>query len=203
MPVIHLIDTEQVLRNVETCLESGINEVFLINHVTDHADLLEKADLLKDKYPDLWLGLNFLGIHPNTLWDIVDPYDGIWTDHTLTPNDVLNSEFEGEVFSGLNFKYQKQYSGDELLSLVETIKKTSTVACTSGVGTGKAANIDKIKELKGLLGDFRLALASGVSSDNIEFYIPYVDYFLVASSITDHNEIINKIKLRELVSRLK
>jgi 2-keto-3-deoxy-6-phosphogluconate aldolase len=32
IPVIHMINQNQVLTNVKTCVESGVNKVFIINH---------------------------------------------------------------------------------------------------------------------------------------------------------------------------
>jgi hypothetical protein len=47
-----------------------------------------------------------------------------------------------------------------------------------------------------------MAIASGVSIDNIENYKGVVDYLLVASSITSRSEIIYKDKLLELLGYL-
>ena len=61
---------------------------------------------------------------------------------------------------------------------------------------------EKIKTLKHYLGDHPLAIASGVSVDNVHLYAEYVDYLMVASSITDQNEMINKDKLYQLYERI-
>ena len=47
-----------------------------------------------------------------------------------------------------------------------------------------------------------MAIASGVSIDNIESYKGIVDYLLVASSITTKGEMIIKEKLIELKSKI-
>lgn len=47
-----------------------------------------------------------------------------------------------------------------------------------------------------------MAIASGVSIENIDSYKGIVDYLLVASSITDRNEMIIKDKLVQLKSKL-
>lgn len=203
LPVIHVVDIDQVFQNIETCLSEGIKGVFLINHLTDYHDLLFVAKKVKEAYPELWIGLNFLDLHPSDVLKMDLPYNAVWIDRTLTLEDIEEKKFQGEIFSGLNFKYQKQHYGDDLKDVVEIVKQTSTSACTSGAGTGIAANDKKISELKALLGDFPLALASGVSSENIESYLPYVDNFLVASSITDRKEIIQKDLLAKLVEKIK
>lgn len=202
IPVIHLVNTKQLLRNIDTCLNNNIKHVFIINHLTDYNDVINNASLIKETFPKLWVGVNILDMQPSVSLKIDLPFDGIWIDKTLTLTDVENKIFKGDIFSGLNFKYQKQFSGKDLEDQIQIIKQTSTIACTSGAGTGKEASIEKIKNIKELLGDFPLALASGVSSNNIENYLPYVDNFLVASSITDNNEIIKDFLLKDLVSKI-
>ena len=104
------------------------------------------------------------------------------------------------LFTGLAFKYQPQPKDIEL-ACKESIL-TSDVSTTSGPGTGKAAAINKILELRSHLGEHPMAIASGVSVDNIENYKGIVDYLLVASSITSRSEIIYKDKLLELLDYL-
>ena len=113
---------------------------------------------------------------------------------------IMERQIKGLVFGGLAFKYQKQPNDIEL-ACKDAIKFTD-VACTSGPGTGKAPSIEKIKTLKHYLGDHPLAIASGVSVDNVHLYAEYVDYLMVASSITDKNEMINKDKLYQLYERI-
>lgn len=207
IPVIHLIDTNQVKENIEICLENNVNHVFLINHQSNYEHLLYVTEDIRYFYPELWIGLNMLDVHPHVSLTMnflkENDINALWIDKTLTLADVSNIQFKGEIFSGLNFKYQKQYSDEELIDVINILKQTSTVACTSGAGTGIEANIDKIKKLKEAIGDsFPLALASGVSVDNIESYLPYVDDFLVASSITDNKtEIIDSNKLKKLINK--
>jgi hypothetical protein len=203
LPVIHLIDEKTLFQNIETCLECNINQVFIINHITDYKDLLQKSLLVKNKYPEMWIGINCLDLHPQYILNQDFNFDGVWIDQTLTLKDIENKKFRGEVFSGLNFKYQKQFENEELKEMINLIKITSNIACTSGSGTGKEAPLEKIKNIKALLGDFPLALASGVSVNNIESYLPYVNNFLVASSITDKNEVIDRVLLQELCFGIK
>jgi predicted TIM-barrel enzyme len=71
---------------------------------------------------------------------------------------------------------------------------------TSGPATGVAANISKIKNMKECVGDDPMAIASGVNVENKSVYSQYIDYLLVASSITDGTtELIIESKLKELL----
>jgi uncharacterized protein len=202
IPVIHMINLEQVFANVETCVKNGIKKVFLINHVVSAQDVLSAAKDVKSEYPELWVGVNLLGVPTSNAICLPDKVvDGLWCDGTLTIEDITNRRFTGMLFGGLAFKYQRQPS--DLEEACKNATLTTDVATTSGPGTGKAATITKIETIRGYLGSHPMAIASGVSADNIENYMHLVDYLLVASSITDKDEMIIEGKLVELMNKLK
>jgi predicted TIM-barrel enzyme len=73
------------------------------------------------------------------------------------------------------------------------------VVVTSGDGTSYAPDIEKIKTIKSFIGDKPLAIASGITPENKSMYEEYVDYFMVASSITDNYENIIETRLKDLI----
>ena len=92
------------------------------------------------------------------------------------------SRWQGLYFGGVSFKYQRR---------VDDLEKASTIAMnymdvvtTSGPGTGEAADTTKIKRLKKAFGNFPLAIASGITVENVEYYLDYADCFLVATGIS-------------------
>lgn len=196
-PVIHMLNVNQVRDNINTCLSVGVNHVFLINHLSGNSELIDCTLKMREEFPDLWIGMNLLGFYPENALALDLDINALWIDETITTEE---RKFKGLVFGGLAFKYQKQPKDIEL-ACNEAIKFTD-VACTSGPGTGKAPSIEKIKTLRHYLGDHPLAIASGVSVDNVHLYAEYVDYLMVASSITDQNEMINKDKLNELYEKV-
>lgn len=210
IPVIHMTRDTQVLANVELCLQCGIEKVFIINHMVGADELIKCAHTIKHYVPKLWVGLNMLGIKaeralkikygrfPNCKAERV--VDGLWCDERITQNEILNKEFEGMVFGGVAFKYQPQPS--DLRQACEEATRFTDVATTSGAGTGQPADIQKIKSMREYLGEHPMAIASGVSIDNIDSYKGLANYLLVATSITDKNEMIIKEKLSELKSKL-
>lgn len=200
IPVIHMINENQVLTNVETCLSCGIQKVFIINHQTTSEELIKCTKRVKDTYPNLWVGINMLDKYVEDAILYEFEFDGLWCDQSIKLEDYKYRKFKGMLFTGLAFKYQPQPKDIEL-ACKESIL-TSDVSTTSGPGTGKAAAINKILELRSHLGEHPMAIASGVSVDNIENYKGIVDYLLVASSITSKSEIIYKDKLLELLDYL-
>lgn len=194
IPVIHMLNEEQVFANVDTCVANGVNQVFIINHAVSTAELMDCAFKVRDRFT-VWVGVNRLGSSIDSSIQIDWKLDGIWIDETLTKEHISNC-YDGMIFSGLAFKYQPQPT--DLKEACELIKKTSNVAVTSGEGTGKPADLEKIQRIREYLGEFPMAIASGVSAQNVNNYKDLANYLLVASSITDHNEMIISDKLKEL-----
>jgi hypothetical protein len=201
IPVIHMVNQNQVMTNVKTCVESGVQKIFIINHQTTSNELISCANKVKETYPNLWIGLNMLDVQAKDGILYEFDFDGLWCDQSIKPDDYKWRKFKGMLFSGLAFKYQPQPK-DLQLACQESIL-TSDVSTTSGSGTGKAADISKILQIREYLGNHPMAIASGVNQDNIYLYKGVVDYLLVASSITSKGEIIYKDKLEELLNKLK
>lgn len=203
IPVIHIINEEQVSINIDICIECGIKKVFLINHAVSIQYLFNCSKNVRNKYPNLWIGINMLGtsVEEKIGYDLKG-INGLWCDETLTKEQyVLLKEPSLTIFGGLAFKYQPQPS--DLESACKMAEITTDVATTSGAGTGKPANINKIKDIRKYLGEHPMAIASGVSVDNILDYKGIADYLLVATSITSLGEMIIKEKLLELTSKIK
>lgn len=204
LPVIHVDTPEQAERNFLVCLAAKAEGVFLINHKISDEELLKIAYHLKSKY-DTWIGINCLrsdGVNPESV-----ALDAVWTDNAF-PLIGSNSDYakftknkrQGQktlYFEGVAFKYQPPVE-----NLEETCKLAATfvnVVTTSGVGTGSAPDVEKIKTIKGYIGDCPLAVASGITADNIKQFLPYVDFFLVATGISKTFSDIDLDKLKVLI----
>lgn len=210
IPVIHVLNKQQVFYNIETCLSLDINQIFLIDHsnYSDPQDLINLGLEVKSEYPNIWCGINPLGVSTDIALSIPElnkGISGLWCDAALSEKNVIeNRVFKGKYFGSLAFKYQPQ--PHDLKLACEEATRSTDVATTSGPGTGKAANLKKIIEIREYLGNHPMAIASGVSEDNIKIYSDLgVDYVLVASSILipDYSELINPILLEKLLNKLK
>lgn len=202
IPVIHMTSEAQVMTNIQTCVECGIKKVFIINHVVKVDELMLCAIKVAIKYPLLWVGINPLGVPAEKALSMPIPsiIQGVWCDETISiPRNRVRT-FKGMVFGGVAFKYQPQPA--DLKQACEEAKTQTSVATTSGAGTGQPATISKIKAMREYLGEHPLAIASGVSIDNIDNYKGLANYLLVATSIIDDDEMIIKEKLSELKSKL-
>lgn len=194
-PVIHCIDPFEkqgfghALFNARIAYENGADGVFLIGHSIQYDTLIKIYENTRKQFPEKWIGINFLDRQVFLLETLktysaeLQGLNALWVDSS--PEQKIPRV---EVFGGLAFKYQNPNPSDEdLVSQCETVTKYSTVATTSGDETGKPPLLKKIERIKEKIGEFPLAIASGISEENVTSFLPFVDHFLVATSITERD----------------
>ena len=62
LPVVHVLDNTQAERNVRLAIECGAAGVFLINHDFGVELFLPIVRHVRERFPSLWMGLNFLAV---------------------------------------------------------------------------------------------------------------------------------------------
>ena len=107
----------------------------------------------------------------------------------------------GLYFGGVAFKYQRAV--EDLERAASLAAKYMDVVTTSGPGTGKAATRDKIKAMKRALADTPLAIASGVTPENVVDYLDFADPFLVATGISRSWSHLDPVLVRALVETVR
>ena len=97
--------------------------------------------------------------------------------------------WNGIYFGGVDFKYQGQIDKKSFGSVDGYAAKCRKLAahvstngfmdcvCTTGAGTGKAADLDKMKAFREgyAVNGSKISIASGVTPENVQSYLPYVD----------------------------
>ena len=139
---------------------------------------------------------------------------GIWTDNAMIreakerqpeADEVLaairETSWPGLYFGGVAFKYQRPV--DDLGAAARIAGRYMDVVTTSGAGTGQAADLAKIAAMKAALDDLPLAIASGITPENVRDYLPISDCYLVATGIGDSFEELDPAKVGALVSRVR
>ena len=207
-PVIHCIDPYykngigHAIRNTSLAIENGADGVFLIGHGMEYVELLYIYENVRKQFPKVWIGINFLDVSHDTIfhgasfcfdWSRLshvakkcENLNALWID--AMPDERLSLS-SIQIFGGVAFKYLSPHlSGAPLAAACERAIQCVDVATTSGDKTGSAPNVKKLESIKGHLdGRIPLALASGVSSNNVHEFLETVDIFLVASSICERN----------------
>ena len=215
LPVIHVTSREQVLRNAAISRDAQADGIFLINHSISSKELLSLHSSVVDAFPDWWIGVNCLDLHPVTaIAKVSSRVAGVWVDNALIQEDqekqpdaqaVLESRklnnWKGLYFGGVAFKYQRHV--DDLRSAVMVARNYMDVVTTSGPGTGRAAHIEKIRIMKEALDCFPLAIASGITPENVKDYLPISDCYLVATGISRNFEELDAPLVQGLVETVR
>lgn len=218
LPVIHVRSQEQTLRNVETALKAKADGVFLISHIRriGHTQLLDLYKVVRENFPDAWIGLNFLDVH-NTAeaFNLVEGrgVDGMWTDYIeeRTPEadsfrqNILERRAHEHTplhFGGFAFKYGKHVDDKDLGGAAEAAISYTDVLTTSGTATGKAPHTEKIRTIREHIGDHPMAIASDITINNTPIFLPFCNAYLVSTGISDENDDLVSTKTSELAKRI-
>jgi predicted TIM-barrel enzyme len=160
----------------------------------------------------LWIGLNCLDLTPTETFErIPDGVAGVWVDNALIDEGqaaqpaaeaVLTAQqqrnWQGLYFGGVAFKYQTPV--DDVALAAQQAAPYMDVITTSGVATGQAADRQKIAAMKSVLGEKPLAIASGISPENVEHYLDVADCFLVATAISQSFSDLDPRRVEALVA---
>jgi uncharacterized protein len=205
LPVVHCIDLGQTSRSIGVAMEHGADGVFLINQgglpASRVVDVAEAA--VRSGVP--FVGVNLLGrCLGDALFDIAERnlVHALWTDSSGiyveqgTINGMLAigfrdargmSRWKGLHFGSVAFKYQHPVVEPERWGDVARAAKDAgiEVVTTSGPATGEPPTVEKVTAMRAAIGDHALAVASGITPENVGAFLPYVDAFLVASGIEE------------------
>lgn len=219
-PVLHVThgNFEKVVASAQMVVDEGATGVFLINHSVRASVVTDRAfQLVRRKLPKAWIGINLLG--ENAWISLAQAIrlgaDGVWFDYCGA--DAEDHEFDQRftaerqtceqrlalrkailpiMFGGAAFKYLSQ----EFCPKDAAVRAMSRcdVVTTSGTFTASAPKVEKIRTMRRAIAQYPLAIASGISAENIGRFARYTDAFLVASSIEREIGDINPRLFREL-----
>lgn len=177
------------------------------------------------EFPNLKIGVNYLG-------GPLDPYGYIhgfqiaqkhnlpivWTDFSGV--DLIEEHPEVSLHSIESLRYQNAFYCSGIHMKYGTLKNTNKSIEQSalqamgwvdgiimtGKKTGDPTDTQKVKNVRELIGNYPLGIASGLSSENALELLPWIDFALVNSSIADkeHHLIYEKVKsLTDLFHQFK
>ena len=211
--VVHVKDEAQTVRNVDLAQTNGADGVFLINHDVELPELIRIAVKVQERFPSFWLGMNILGMSPaNALHKLPENMGGLWTDNagvqehgrsvdaeTFCLNRSL-LRWKGLYFGGIAFKYQNRVQ--DAARAARLAIPFLDVVTTSGEGTGLAPDRHKIRRMKLAIGQHPIAIASGITPENVSEFMEWSDCFLVATGVSDSHTELNPRRVRKLARML-
>lgn len=223
LPVIHVLDQDQIDRNVAVAFGAGAPGVFLINHDFPYPQFVPLIEQTRNRYPDSWIGVNFLGVTGREAFPVLGELEAkgvvvnaYWADDARIDEKAPSSQqseadairaargasgWSGIYFGGTAFKKQRPVSPQDYEPAAVLATGYMDVVTTSGVATGQAVEQDKISAFRRGCGDNALAIASGITPENAAGYCSAVDCFLVATGINFENDFynINPERLKSLI----
>lgn len=210
-PVVHINSSERhaqrfAVDQSNRALDAGADGVFLIDHQSKNSFLtFDTLYNVRERNPDAYVGINLLGqtaiealddINHAMAWGWSDRApNALWVDDVLRsggtgPGSTLEVMHEQDdlramrLFGGIAFKYTQSYTDDPREAALQTewLSPYVDVVTTSGKGTGHAPSPQKLAAMRAATTK-PIAVASGISADNVADYAGNVDEVLIASSI--------------------
>lgn len=213
IPVIHHIDLETTLKNFDICIKNNVFGVFLISMDGKNDDLSQTGLKLKSIDKNIKIGINLLGESAlECVKESIDfGLDMAWSDEPIITSEKILSEAieikeilknkNGHLFfNSVAFKYQKIERKPGVAASNSTC--FNFIPTTSGEKTGVSADLVKILEIKNAINEYPLALASGLTPENVKEYVKYIEYGLVSTGISKNFHEFENIKLEKLMKEV-
>lgn len=197
LPVVHVRDAKQALRNMGTAFRAGAHGVFLIDMLAyrEPEKLFEIYDKVRAVYWGAWIGLNVLGLQAHEAMERAPQcVSGIWADDGITASEEAvrecqkRSEIDSQFlfFGGVAHKASRYQSStpEEAENMARFFARRMHVVTTSGPATGHPPDIVKVHVMANAASPTPVAVSSGVDPENVRMYRNAgARAFLVASSI--------------------
>lgn len=213
--VIHYLNDNQAMRNAQRAYLGGCDGVMLIEMGGRDHEPVFVAGAIKRRFPDLRVGLNFLRASSARQMPLgqVDSLDATWTDRQLTHSSgsswadaeaaasLLRSRNDHELFCGVAFKYQ-DHEPDPVVSAYKA-RSLGFIPTTSGPGTGEAADPKLVQQIRDGIGHGSpLAIASGITPQNVSQFAPHVTDILVSTGISSTFHELSDILIEDLIRKI-
>ncbi|KAF4672042.1 hypothetical protein FOL47_000982 [Perkinsus chesapeaki] len=109
----------------------------------------------------------------------------------------------GLYFGGVAFKKQREVAADDWARAAWLAAPFMDVITTSGVATGVAAEVEKLIRFRRSAGNSAIAVGSGVTPDNVDSYLPFVDCLIVATGVSKSFHQLDVEKLNSLMVKCR
>ena len=214
LPVVHVLDHEQALAGTETARSAGADGVWLISHGSvSGEELTALQSAIIDETGWLNIGVNCIGMPVEAVLGIADPRGiGVWADDAGIHEEAdvqraadrvarRHPNYTGLYFGGVAFKDRAPVT--DLARVARLAIPYVDVITTSGAGTGLAAPPEKIRTIREAAGDYPVAVASGITPENVHGYLPFTNAFLVATGISSDFHTLDPARTAALVKAVR
>lgn len=210
-PVIHVTTEANALEDIKMIMDAGCSGAFLISMTGQDDDIDPIVIKSKELYPKFPIGVNYLSmVASHALQRSLNlKCDATWSDNCgITSKGYDSVAFVLErmllgypnhlYFGSVAFKYQPHEDDPGFAARVAEL--AGMIPTTSGSSTGHPPSVEKLETMRGYVQS--LAVASGISSENVSELGPYVTHILIASAISNQYDRIDKDKLTEFMDKV-
>lgn len=216
LPVIHHRDAATSRAQADLAFAAGADGVFLISHEEKDEDLYDPAQMIKASHPERKVGVNFLTMNAREAFamTMLLRLDMAWLDAPGISSAGIDRRAHDldrllqrmgstpQVFASVAFKYQPVDSDPPAAAVAAY--RLGMVPTTSGDATGSSPAVEKIAAMRAALPQAApLAIASGMTPENVGDYLPYVSHILVATGVSRDEHHFDEDKLRRFVQEVR
>lgn len=201
--------------NLMLSMEAGADGAFFIDQTIGESCLMRLIQRVREdeRFAKFPLGINLLALMPEHMMRLAYNADlqMVWSDDAdpagLLRRGLERGAFTGPYFGGVGFKYKRALPYEEVAPAIASCGEHVDFITTSGPATGSPPEKSKLQLYADcLLPGQKLAIASGVTVDNVEHLVLdvkrkdslLVHAVLVASGIEDSFGVLNPKKTKEL-----
>jgi hypothetical protein len=204
--VLHLIDEagitvpDRAVQQARIAFDARADGVFIIIGEAGISidEVIDSYTRVREVFPDKFIGVNFLADASISGNRIPLDADALWTDFGVDragPNPRLQQlasilkqrNWQGLLFGGFFFKgYDQRLPEDAARceAFANIAKREGIhVLTTSGPGTAQPIEVEQLSKIHLASKGAPIGLASGVDMDNLDGFLPYVDFFIVGSGV--------------------
>jgi len=212
-PVIHYFERKLALEQVAIARNAGASGVFLLTHHDKDDEVVAAAKQAKLEHPYFAVGINLLTRSaPEAVdqalgagLDMVWSYDMGVTSAGVSPlgqrlSDLTRAHPKLAFFAAVAFKSLAPET--DPAAAARNAAAAGFIPTTSGSRTGRAPEVEKIRRMS-LASDGGLAVASGMTAENIGKYKPHVRHVMVATSVALDGYRISPRRLTEFIRQAR
>jgi hypothetical protein len=220
-PVIHHKDAATTLAEAELALNTaGVAGVFLISHSGHPSDdveiIMQLTGRVQAQFPQHEIGFNALSLGLDEALIAFNDAGlsraqcGLWFDSlgihssafkpSMAAQVVREYCSESAIFAGVAFKHQAPEP--DPVKAADMARALGFIPTTSGPATGIPPSVEKIASMS-VHGTQPLAVASGMTPNNVAQYAPYLSHILVSTGISRDAYHLDPVKLRDFVQTVQ
>lgn len=211
---------DTLLTSVGNAVAGGADGIFLIDQHASLDFIIGTAlPAVRERFPNFWIGLNPLAasnVYNAMSMAKLHGLNGLWRDDagvdgrtfaecvesahaTISARQL--TRWNGLYFGGTAFKTQRKLPLGELPYVVRMAAMFTDVVTTSGDWTAVAAELERIKLIRNTMDrHVDLAIASGITVENVKDYLPYANAFIVGTGIESAFGVIDPERVCQLAN---